>query len=239
MIRRWPGRRTAVLIATATRRTTEETPRIRRWYSSLGANLINWTNSESKLKHGSVEVRENVVSEREERALLRELDLALKRRRVEANHWDSVITNYKEIERLDTSWGSENAKTIQRLRYELEKSLKWWELTWLPVHVIDLAEDGEINRHVDSVKFSGGVVSGLSLVSASVMRVSRTFENGKECFVDMFLPPRSLYILKDEARYEWEHEILRGVCWNGKTVEAARRVSLIFRDDVQRNLMLD
>ncbi len=162
MIRRWPGRRTAVLVATATRRTAEETPRVRRWYSSLGANLIDWTNSKSKLKHDSVDVCENVVSEQEERALLLELDLALKRRRAETTHWDNVIKNYKEIEVLDTSWGSENIKTIQRLRYELQNNLKWEGITWLPVHVIDLAEDGEINRHVDSVKFSGGVVSGLS-----------------------------------------------------------------------------
>ncbi len=57
--------------------------------------------------------------------------------------------------------------------------------------------------------------------------------------MDMFLPPRSQYILKDEARYEWEHEILRGVCWNGETVKATRQVSLIFRDELQQNIMVD
>ncbi len=228
MIRKWPGHMTAVLIATAKRRTAKV---IRRGYS-LGSNLIDWTNGGGKLSHGSVEVRENVVSEQEERSLLQEVDLALKRRRIEANHWDSIITNYKEIERQDRSWGLENVKTIQRLRYELENILEWGELRWNPVHVIELAEDGEINRHVDSVKFSGSTVAGVSLISASVMRLSRTFENGKEYYVDMFLPPRSLYILKNEARYDWHHEILRGVCWNGETVKAARRVSLIFRDDL-------
>ncbi len=104
--------------------------------------------------------------------------------------------------------------------------------------MIELAEDGEINCHVDSVKFSGGVVAGVSLVSASVMRISRIFENGKEYYVDMVLPPRSLYILKDEARYDWDHEILRGICWNGEIIKATRRVSLIFRDAVSNQCNL-
>ncbi len=101
MIRKWPGHMTAVLIATAKRRTAKV---IRRGYS-FGPNLIDWTNGGSKLSHGSIEVRENVVSEQEERSLLQEVEFALKRRRVEANHWDGVIKNYKEIERSDRSWG--------------------------------------------------------------------------------------------------------------------------------------
>ncbi len=236
MVRIWPGHRTAVLIANEIRRTAEGTLIIRRW-SSLAPNLIDWTNSGNKLKHGSVEVRENIISEKEERNLLQELNLVLKRKRVQRNHWDSVIKNYKEIERPDSSWGLENAKTIERIRYELESNLKWGQLKWLPVHVIDLAEDGEINNHVDSIKFSGGVVSGVSLVSPSIMRVSRVYKNVK-CTVDMFLPPRSLYILKDEARYDWEHEILRGVYWNGKMIEEARRVSLIFRDEFSHTTLV-
>ncbi|CAN0326924.1 unnamed protein product, partial [Phaeothamnion confervicola] len=42
---------------------------------------------------------------------------------------------------------------------------------WLPCHAIDLAPEGFIKPHVDSVKFSGRVVAGLSLVSAAVMRL--------------------------------------------------------------------
>ncbi len=232
MIRKWPGNMTSVLIATK--------KVIRRGYSLSSNNLIDWTYGGRKLDHGSVEVRENVVSEQEERCLLQELDLSFKCRRVEANHWDSVITKYKEIEKPDKSWGSENAKTIQRLRYELENGLRWPELMWLPVHAIELAADGVINRHVDSVKFSGGIVAGVSLASPSIMRLSRTFTHRKEHYVDMLLPPRSLYILKGEARYDWHHEILRGVCWNGEIVNYARRVSLIFRDDVsKRNRFVD
>ena len=42
---------------------------------------------------------------------------------------------------------------------------------WLPCHAIDLAADGALDAHVDSVKFSGGLVAGLSLLSDAIMRL--------------------------------------------------------------------
>lgn len=39
---------------------------------------------------GHVEVRENFISEEEERALLRELEPGLKKKRYEFDHWDDV-----------------------------------------------------------------------------------------------------------------------------------------------------
>ena len=39
-------------------------------------------------------------------------------------------------------------------------------------HALDLAADGEIRNHVDSVKFSGAIVCGISLMSDSVMRLT-------------------------------------------------------------------
>lgn len=47
---------------------------------------------------------------------------------------------------------------------------------WLPCHAIDLSADGELSAHVDSVKFSGGIVAGLSLLSDSIMRLRPSSE---------------------------------------------------------------
>ena len=56
------------------------------------------------------------------------------------------------------------------------------------VHVIDLAPMGYIKPHIDSVKFSGSIVAGLSLVSEAIMR----FEH-EASRLDVLLPRRSLY----------------------------------------------
>ena len=45
------------------------------------------------------------------------------------------------------------------------------KVNWLPVHAIHLKEKGILSPHVDSVKFSGGIVAGISLLSTSIMRL--------------------------------------------------------------------
>jgi alkylated DNA repair protein alkB homolog 7 len=80
-----------------------------------------------------------------------------------------------------------------------------------------LAEDGHIKPHVDSVRFCGNTIAGLSLLSDSVMRLIRTtesdeiaakdqssndysrtkFEKDENAFyADVLLKRRSLYIMK-------------------------------------------
>lgn len=48
-------------------------------------------------------------------------------------------------------------RTINRIRSLIQDYTHGGQpVTFLPVHVIDLAEDGYIKPHVDSIKFSGG-----------------------------------------------------------------------------------
>jgi len=42
---------------------------------------------------------------------------------------------------------------------------------WLPCHAIYLKKDGKLSAHVDSVRYSGRVVAGISLLSPSIMRL--------------------------------------------------------------------
>lgn len=97
------------------------------------------------------------------------------------------------------------------------------------VHVLDLAKEGEIKPHVDSVKFCGDTIAGLSLLSSSVMRLIH--EKNPEDVVDVKLNQRSLYIMKNEARYDYSHAILgiKDSIFNGETIARDRRVSIIFR----------
>ena len=50
--------------------------------------------------------------------------------------------------------------------------------SFLVPHVVDLAKDGSISAHTDSIKFSGRLIAGLSLLSERVMRLSRNAESG-------------------------------------------------------------
>jgi alkylated DNA repair protein alkB family protein 7 len=104
-------------------------------------------------------------------------------RRYEQGHWDAVITKYKEVELHDDSLPNSGddddhddtavPRIIERIRRHLaERHLHHLErIQWLPCHAIDLKKDGELNPHVDSVRFSGDLVAGLSLLSPSIMRL--------------------------------------------------------------------
>lgn len=97
-------------------------------------------------------------------------------------------------------------------------------LDFLHPHVIDLAQDGHIGSHVDSKKFSGKLVCGLSLGSSRILRLVSyngvdNDHNDKEVYInalknpnipilETILNPRSLYIFANKFRYEFAHEII-------------------------------
>ena len=161
------------------------------------------------------------------------------------------------------------AKAFGRIRKHLEKrhlplgaqaDCSSATVKWLPCHAIDLRKKGELNAHVDSVRFSGHLVAGLSLLSPAIMRLrhppqpdeheSEKHKNETSIrdidkasssspdigHVDLFLPPRSLYVLSGVGRYECSHEILPDASTFHSerepiVVSRDQRLSIIFRDD--------
>lgn len=104
------------------------------------------------------------------------------------------------------------------------------QVKWLPCHAIDLHPEGALNAHVDSVRFSGDIVGGLSLQSPSIMRLKPEAQ-GEPGHVDLFLPPLSLYVLSGPSRYSYTHELLpTGEAFAGVAVERDHRLSVMFRD---------
>lgn len=67
------------------------------------------------------------------------------------------------------------------------------------VHILDLSETGYIKPHVDNIKFSGDLLSGLCLLSPALMDLIH--EETKET-ITAFLPPRCLYIMTPEGRFQ-------------------------------------
>eukprot|EP00051_Salpingoeca_urceolata_P006707 m.88750 g.88750 ORF g.88750 m.88750 type:complete len:269 (+) comp14953_c0_seq3:1847-2653(+) len=192
----------------------------------------------------------NVITEHEEEELLREVEPALRRCRYEQGHWDRAITNYREVFR--SRWKRTEARAIvQRLVSTSPLS----ELDVSPsVHVLDLAADGEVLPHVDS-NYAGPVVTGLSLMSDSVMElhpVERGGEADSRCsdscdvqsaadsntgdgdgVVRVLLPRRSLYVMQRTARYNFTHSVpcLPDLTWHGTPVIRQRRVVLLWRNE--------
>ena len=62
-----------------------------------------------------------------------------------------VIEGYKETEK--GKWTEESQPLVERLQTWTRRAVKGAELELLEkVHVLDLAEEGEIRPHIDSVK---------------------------------------------------------------------------------------
>ena len=214
----------------------------------------------------SATVYPGFLTEEEGQALLKEVSRRMKRKRFEDGHWDSVISKYREIELttpneensrlictkdVDDALDDEStilpdfAQTILRTRNVLGSYVPHQNaaVTWLPCHAIDLSKDGRLDAHVDSIKFSGGIVAGISLLSDSIMRLrpakgewtdETTVEN-LDGHVDLYLPKLSLYCLHGMSRFNYSHELLPSDTvyqLHGKDVRVVRgrRLSIIFRD---------
>jgi alkylated DNA repair protein alkB family protein 7 len=129
----------------------------------------------------------------------------LRKRKYQRAHFDGVIEGYREIERPLSWFSALNRETLERIG-----SLVFGPSAppLLPPHVLELApgREGYIRPHVDNVEASGRTIAGISLLADAVMRLTHASE--PERTVCLLLPSRSLYVLHDEARYEWRHEIL-------------------------------
>jgi alkylated DNA repair protein alkB family protein 7 len=238
---------------------------------------VNLRSAPALFDASSAVVYPNFISEEEGESFIKEASKRMKRRRFEQGHWDSVIVGYREVEMMiqddATSRGAPlpNAESddslfvnaIQRTRRHLEAHhfpKNPTSVKWIPCHAIDLLADGRLDAHVDSVKFSGNIVAGLSLLSDSVMRLkpcsdewlSENSEEGNsepeapQGHVDLYLPKKSLYVLSGMSRFTYTHELLasgstfeftsesEGINANTIAVDRGRRLSIIFRDELQK-----
>ncbi|KAL7075254.1 hypothetical protein ACQ4LE_005483 [Meloidogyne hapla] len=173
-------------------------------------------------------IQPDFVSQEEETQLLQEIEPHMKRMRWEEEHWDQQIHLYREREQL--KWNTNNQKIVERIwRNSFPNSSKRSPY----VHILDLHEHGFIRPHLDESRYCGGIISGLSLLSSSIMRLVHTNPQlSNICKADLLLPRRSLYRLTGVARFDFTHEILANEESNfrGKSVPRHRRISVICRE---------
>ena len=86
-----------------------------------------------------------------------------------------------------------------------------------------------ISAHIDCEPCFKDTIVSLSLGSNCVMNFTNKLDRAKR--IPIWLEPRSLIVLKGEARYQWLHSIpARGSDeWEGERHDRQRRVSLTFR----------
>ncbi|XP_023572820.1 alpha-ketoglutarate-dependent dioxygenase alkB homolog 7, mitochondrial isoform X1 [Octodon degus] len=207
------------------------------WVRGSGSALL------SRLKDVAV-VRPGFLSKDEEATMSREVEPELRRRRYQYDHWDAflcfpwelhdlaqpslfsvqAIHGFRETEK--SRWSEASQAILQRVQ---EAAFGPGQTLLSPIHVLDLEPQGYIKPHVDSVKFCGATIAGLSLLSPSVMRLVHTQEPGQ--WLELLLEPGSLYILRDSARYDFSHEILRDEesFFGEHRVPRGRRISVICR----------
>ena len=88
-----------------------------------------------------------------------------------------------------------------------------------------------IALHVDYEPFDRTVAS-LSLLAPCVMEFRKIANDAR---TSLLLERRSLLVLSDEARYEWQHGIARrkNDRWQGIVIPRQRRISITFRTRVR------
>jgi len=200
-------------------------------------------------------VRRDFISPEEHDTIAAWLQPKLARRRYESGHWDGVITRFREMQ-IPVS-PSPDCPTLLTVLDRMKGLIPATAIAQPHVHVLDLASDGAIDFHVDSVKFSGRLVCGVTLLSPAVMRLRREppspvatpewvwRDDGATAgaTVDVWLPARSVYMLIDTSRYQWAHAVLAGThtypahhsggsAASTTVVERGRRISLIIRDEL-------
>ena len=85
-----------------------------------------------------------------------------------------------------------------------------------------------ISRHIDCEPCFQNTIVSLSLGSSCFMDFTNKDKTKK---IPVWLEPRSIVVLKNEARYEWLHGIAarKSDKWDGHKIARERRVSLTFR----------
>ncbi|KYN03914.1 putative alpha-ketoglutarate-dependent dioxygenase ABH7, partial [Cyphomyrmex costatus] len=213
--------------------------------------------------YDTMKVLPNFINEKEEDILVQEVDPYMKRLRYEFSHWDNVkyhyislfifyLLNYQYFGSLQaihgyretewSKWSEDSSQILDRVR---RKAFLPEMIQLSLVHILDLAPEGWIKPHIDSVRrttitlffnlsvfFCGGIIAGLSLLSDSVMRLAMEGHE-KECVACFLLPRRSLYIMSGIARYKYNHEILKSEesYFEGRHVPKGRRISVICRSE--------
>ncbi|MBW0533676.1 hypothetical protein O181_073391, partial [Austropuccinia psidii MF-1] len=152
--------------------------------------------------------------------------------RFECEHFDQVISGYREAQVTELNLSSKtNATKISQVKCMFDEIISLspsFQQKFPLIHLLHLAADGKIDRHIDNTDASGSTIVGLSLGSARVMRLGQP-NSPIESHAKVLLSPGSLYIQRDSVRYKLEHSIKANDDFKNQKVIGSQRMSLMLR----------
>ena len=86
----------------------------------------------------------DAITEAEEEAIVNFVQPKLQRKRYEGDHWDSVITNYKETEMSTINMPLAVSTAVNRVSQFIRNAAGSPDMIMMPPHVLDLSADGFI-----------------------------------------------------------------------------------------------
>ena len=150
-------------------------------------------------KEVGVNVTPNIVSEREAGVLEAELEKQLSTKRWESSHVDVLIQGFKEKFIANTEVSQEAEEILSKHLHNINGAPFNKEY-----HFLEYTPEGFVKPHTDTDN-TAHFVAGICLFSARVMRL--TPPSPTQSPIDLFLPPRSRYVLSGPSRRSWLHSI--------------------------------
>ncbi|KAF9239587.1 hypothetical protein BU15DRAFT_46515 [Melanogaster broomeanus] len=117
-------------------------------------------------------------------------------------HYDNVIRYYREMH--ISSWPEPQ---VHGLTLVLDRLRALYPSPNIQTHLLHLSSFGEILPHIDNVSASGVWIMGVSLGATRMLRMESTNTAAPKSF-DIMLPSGSVYLQRDDVRYNWRHAVL-------------------------------
>ncbi|CAE6479148.1 unnamed protein product [Rhizoctonia solani] len=158
----------------------------------------------------------------------------------EEGHFDGVIRDYREM--TVSSWPNSSPPELSHILLRLYKLIDSRNTPPNPglttpsnvqTHILHLASTGVILPHVDNIEASGSAIAGVSLGDTRILRLTQSSAGSEDASFDVLLESGSVYIQRDDVRYNWRHEIPNITEFQGRTVGGGQRISVMLRDKYQ------
>lgn len=165
---------------------------------------------------------EGIISREVEAALTAQFEQAEKE--THDGHYDA-FTFYDPIA-FDAIFVPTVRQLFERMRRLAIFPVSQGEPRVLGCTMVGYEVEGGIPRHIDSDALSGDTVCVLSIGSTAVLHF---YKQGSNREYQAVIPPRSLYVMAGESRYQWSHAIHPGP-WvvEGKPIKRSRRFAILF-----------
>jgi hypothetical protein len=131
------------------------------------------------------------ISLQDESAIIAEVSSKLKTIEWCENHLDQKIVNFREFSTSNPTQFPTLFRVFEGFTSQFAGAA-FASAKLLPLHVLELRNDGYILPHIDNAAYSGNLIAGLSLQREAIL----TLENpaNRHDRVQLKLMPRSLYV---------------------------------------------